>query len=42
VRSSSGELSAFLLKDAAERWSKQHGGAVLDFTAARESLIASR
>ena len=42
VRSSKGELSAFLLKEAAEGWSKKNGGAVLDFAAARESLVASR
>jgi len=42
VRSSNGELSAFLLKQAAEGWSKKNGGAVLDFAAARESLVASR
>lgn len=42
MRSSNGELSAFLLKQAAEGWSKKNGGAVLDFAAARESLVASR
>jgi sulfonate transport system substrate-binding protein len=42
VRSVNGELSAFLLREAAERWSKQQGGEVLDFGAARESLVASR
>lgn len=42
VRSSSGELSAFLLKDAAESWAKAKGGQVVDFTGARESLVASR
>lgn len=42
VRAPSGELSAFLLKDGAERWAKANGGTVLDFAAARESLVASR
>ncbi|MCS3451219.1 MULTISPECIES: ABC transporter substrate-binding protein [Bradyrhizobium] len=42
VRSPKGELSAFLLKDGAERWSKEHGGAVVDYAGARESLVASR
>jgi NitT/TauT family transport system substrate-binding protein len=42
VRSRKGELSAFLLKQAAEQWAKQNGGEVLDFSAARESLVASR
>ena len=41
VRSPNGELSAFLLKDGAERWSKEHGGAVVDYAGARESLVAS-
>ncbi|MGL3211232.1 ABC transporter substrate-binding protein [Bradyrhizobium sp. BR 1433] len=42
VRSPKGELSAFLLKDGAERWSKAHGGVVVDYAGARESLVASR
>jgi len=42
VRSANGELSAFLLKDGAERWSKAHGGEVLDFASAREAVVASR
>ncbi len=42
VRSPKGELSAFLLKDGAERWSTAHGGVVLDYAGARESLVASR
>jgi sulfonate transport system substrate-binding protein len=42
ARSSKGELSAFLLKDGAEKWSKAHGGAVVDYAGARESLVASR
>jgi NitT/TauT family transport system substrate-binding protein len=31
-----GELSAFLLKPAALEWSKQHGGAVIDYASARK------
>ena len=42
LRSPAGELSAFLLKEGAERWSKAHGGTVLDFAGARNGLIASR
>ena len=42
VRSPSGELNAFLLKDGAEKWVKDHGGNVLDYSSARESLAASR
>lgn len=42
VRSNKGELSAFLLKDGAEKWSKEHGGEVVDYAGARESLVASR
>ena len=42
VRSPSGELNAFLLKNGAEKWSKAHGGEVVDYTGARESLVASR
>lgn len=42
VRSPTGELGAFLLKDGAERWSKAHGGVVVDYAGARESLVASR
>ena len=42
VRAANGELSAFLLKDSAERWSKEHGGEVLDYAGAREALVASR
>ncbi|HXW28720.1 MAG TPA: ABC transporter substrate-binding protein [Xanthobacteraceae bacterium] len=42
LRSPTGELSAFLLKEGAERWSKAHGGTVLDFAGARNGLIASR
>ncbi|WP_027584107.1 ABC transporter substrate-binding protein [Bradyrhizobium sp. Ai1a-2] len=42
VRSPKGELSAFLLKDGAERWAKAHGGVVADYAGARKSLVASR
>ncbi|NEV01891.1 ABC transporter substrate-binding protein [Bradyrhizobium uaiense] len=42
VRSPKGELSAFLLKNKAEKWSKEHGGTVVDYVGARESLVASR
>lgn len=42
VRSDQGQLSAFLLKDGAERWAKAHGGEVLDYAGARQSLVASR
>ena len=42
VRSGKGELSAFLLKDGAEKWSKEHGGEVIDYTGARGSPVASR
>jgi len=42
VRSPGGELNAFLLQNGAEKWSKAHGGQVVDYTGARESLVASR
>jgi NitT/TauT family transport system substrate-binding protein len=42
VRSSKGELNAFLLKEVAETWAKGHGGEVVDFAGARDSLVASR
>ncbi|SDH44236.1 NitT/TauT family transport system substrate-binding protein [Bradyrhizobium sp. Rc2d] len=42
VRSPKGQFSAFLLKEGAERWSKAHGGAVVDYAGARDSLVASR
>ena len=42
VRSGKGELSAFLLKDGAEKWSKEHGGEVIDYAGARDSPVASR
>ncbi|HWO08726.1 MAG TPA: ABC transporter substrate-binding protein [Polyangiaceae bacterium] len=34
-----GQLSAFLLKDAAEAWAKEHGGTVVAFEAARRSVM---
>lgn len=42
VRTASGELSAFLSKGAAESWAKVNGGQVVDYTGAREALVASR
>lgn len=42
VRSTNGELNAFLSKGAAESWAKAKGGQVVDYTGARESLVASR
>ena len=41
VRTDAGEVSAFLLKDQAEKWSKDHGGKVLDFNGARAAVLAS-
>ncbi|MGY4403648.1 nitrous oxide reductase accessory protein NosL [Bradyrhizobium sp. USDA 3315] len=42
VHSPKGELNAFLLKDGAEKWAREHGGQVLDYAGAREALVASR
>ena len=42
VRAANGELSSFLSKGSAENWAKDHGGQVVDYTSARESLAASR
>ncbi|WP_407175802.1 hypothetical protein [Bradyrhizobium sp. STM 3562] len=42
VRSPDGELSAILLKDRTEKWSKHHGGRVLDYAGARDAVIAIR
>lgn len=42
VRSTNGELNAFLSKGAAESWAQAKGGRVVDYTGARESLVASR
>ena len=41
VRGNAGDVSAFLLKESADRWSKAHGGSVLDFAAAKASVVAS-
>jgi NitT/TauT family transport system substrate-binding protein len=41
VRSEAGEVSAFLLRDQAEAWAKEKGGKVLDYPAARASVLAS-
>jgi NitT/TauT family transport system substrate-binding protein len=41
VRSDSGEVSAFLLKEQAEAWSKANGGKVLDYPGARAAVLAS-
>ncbi|MET3524564.1 ABC transporter substrate-binding protein [Mesorhizobium abyssinicae] len=41
VRADGGEVSAFLLKENAEKWARDHGGKVLDFAAAKDSVIAS-
>jgi NitT/TauT family transport system substrate-binding protein len=42
VRSPSGELNAFLLKDGAQKWAQAHGGQVVDYNGAREAPVASR
>jgi NitT/TauT family transport system substrate-binding protein len=42
VRASGGELSAFLTREAADAWAKAQGGQVLDYAAARASIVASR
>lgn len=41
VRSDKGEISAFLLKDQAEAFAKDHGGKVLDLPGARAAVLAS-
>lgn len=41
VRADSGEISAFLLKENAEKWAQAHGGNVLDFVSAKASIVAS-
>ncbi|MER8536411.1 ABC transporter substrate-binding protein [Mesorhizobium sp. M1005] len=41
VRADGGEVSAFLLKENAEKWANDHGGKVLDFAAAKASIMAS-
>ncbi len=40
VRNAQGELAAFLLKDQAEHYAKQHGGTALDFVSANQKLVA--
>ncbi|MBM2713545.1 ABC transporter substrate-binding protein [Mesorhizobium caraganae] len=41
VRADGGEVSAFLLKETAEKWARDHSGKVLDFAAAKASIMAS-
>ncbi|TKB07514.1 MAG: nitrate ABC transporter substrate-binding protein [Mesorhizobium sp.] len=41
VRSDSGVVSAFLLKEKAESWAFANGGKVLDFAGVRAALVAS-
>lgn len=41
VRSETGEVSAFLLKEQADAWAKDKGGKVLDYAAARAAVLAS-
>ncbi|MER8541465.1 ABC transporter substrate-binding protein [Mesorhizobium sp. M1334] len=41
VRADGGEVGAFLLKENAEKWARDHGGKVLDFAAAKDSILAS-
>jgi NitT/TauT family transport system substrate-binding protein len=41
VRGDAGDVSAFLLKEHAEKWAKAHGGNVQDFAAAKASIVAS-
>lgn len=42
VKAENGELSAFLLKEQADRWAAVHGGVTLDFAKAQASVLASR
>lgn len=42
VHAGNGELSAFLLRSSAEKWSKANGGQVVDYTGARDAVEASR
>ena len=42
VRNDKGELNAFLLKEQAERYARQHGGIALDFVSANQKLVAGR
>ena len=41
VRADNGEVSAFLLKDQADAWAKEHGGKVLDLPGARAAVLAA-
>jgi len=41
VRADNGEVSAFLLKDQADAWARQHGGKVLDLPGARAAVLAA-
>ncbi|MFN3622760.1 MAG: ABC transporter substrate-binding protein [Hyphomicrobium sp.] len=41
VRADNGEVSAFLLKEQAEAWAKDHGGKVLDLPGTRAAVLAS-
>ncbi|WP_039913236.1 ABC transporter substrate-binding protein [Cellvibrio mixtus] len=41
VQSSNGQLDAFLLKDQAENFAKQHGGKALAFSALREQTVSA-
>ncbi|MGX5805065.1 ABC transporter substrate-binding protein [Bradyrhizobium sp. Arg314] len=41
VRSDSGEVSAFLLKEKAENWARAHSGSVLDFAGVKAAVQAS-
>jgi NitT/TauT family transport system substrate-binding protein len=41
VRNDAGEINAFLLKEQAQAWSKEHGGKVLDLPGARAAILAS-
>lgn len=42
VRSDKGELRAFLLREQAEQYARQHGGTALDFASANQQSLASR
>lgn len=42
VRSDKGELNAFLLKEQAEGYARQHGGIALDFVSANQKQVAGR
>jgi NitT/TauT family transport system substrate-binding protein len=41
VRADNGEVSAFLLKEQADKWAKANGGKVLDYSGARAAVLAS-